>query len=399
MRKIYDLHVLSWLFSATSNLQFDDMSNICYNSVNEKNVFGQSYNRRWRIMMELKAKILGSLFGAALGDTMGAPTELRTKEMIKQKFGGEVRNILQPPDDTFARGSDAGMVTDDFSLIYYTVRAILDNGGVINETSANQALLSWAGDERYYNKYAGPTTRAAIERIKGIAGENPYSFICCDNAKASNGSAMKISPAGLFHPGNIEKTVNDAITICRPTHNNNLSIEGACAIAAAVSEALKKESTIYTIVQAGLEGARMGAEQSKGTCAVLAGPSVEKRIKLAVQIGLTANSLDEATTEIADMVGSGLHISEAVPSVFGIIVSSKGDFMDAIIAAVNIGSDTDTIASMTGAILGGFCGIDAIPAAYCRLIEKINHFNLFSMADEILECISKDKGESHDEKD
>ena len=103
--------------------------------------------------MELKAKILGSLFGAALGDTMGAPTELRTKEMIKQKFGGEVRNILQPPDDTFARGSDAGMVTDDFSLIYYTVRAILDNGGVINETSANQALLSWAGDERYYNKY------------------------------------------------------------------------------------------------------------------------------------------------------------------------------------------------------------------------------------------------------
>ena len=54
---------------------------------------------------------------------------------------------------------------------------------------------------------------------------------------------------------------------------------------------------------------------------------------------------------------------------------------------------------MTGAILGGFCGIDAIPAAYCRLIEKINHFNLFSMADEILECISKDKGESHDEKD
>ena len=65
MRKIYDLHVLSWLFSAAANLQFDDMSNICYNSVNEKNVFGQSYNRRWRIMMELKAKILGRYNGCA----------------------------------------------------------------------------------------------------------------------------------------------------------------------------------------------------------------------------------------------------------------------------------------------------------------------------------------------
>lgn len=338
--------------------------------------------------MELKSKILGSLFGAALGDTMGAPTELRTKEMIRERFGGEVREILEPPNDTFARGSEAGTVTDDFSLIYYTVRAILDNGGVISEQSANQAILNWSEDEKYYNKYVGPTTRAAVERIRGTAGENPYSFICCDNAKASNGSAMKISPAGLFNPGDIEGAVRGAITICRPTHNNNLSIEGACAIAAAVSEALKEESNVYTAVQAGLEGARLGAELCRGTCSVLAGPSVEKRMKLAIQIGLTADSLDEATTEIADLVGSGLHISEAVPAVFGIMVAAKGNLMEAIIAAVNIGSDTDTIASMTGAVLGALCGIGAVPGEYCELIERVNHFDIRTMAEEILECVS-----------
>lgn len=333
--------------------------------------------------MTLKEKILGSLFGAALGDTMGAPTELRTKAMIKEKFGGEVREILTPPNDTFARNSAAGTVTDDFSLIYYTVRAILNHGGKIDEKSVNEALLSWAEDEKYYDKYAGPTTRSAVERIKGKSVENPYDFICCDNAKASNGSAMKISPAGLFNPGNIEAAVNDAITICRPTHNNNLSIEGACAVAAAVSEALKQDSNIYTIVQAGLSGAKLGEKLSKGSCAVLAGPSVEKRIKLAVQIGLTADSIDEATTEIADLVGSGLHVSEAVPAVFGIIVAAKGSVMEAIIAAVNIGSDTDTIASMTGAILGALHGIAAIPESYCRLIEKVNNFNIYSMAEEV----------------
>lgn len=326
--------------------------------------------------MTLQEKILGSLFGAALGDTMGAPTELRTKEMIKEKFGGEVRDILTPPEDTFARGSKAGMVTDDFSLIYYTVQAILDNDGIIDETAANQAILKWSEDEKYYNKYVGPTTRAAVERIKGKAGENPYAFICCDNAKASNGSAMKISPAGLFNPGDIDKAIEDAITICRPTHNNNLSIGGACAIAAAVSEALRDNTDIYSIVQAGLYGARQAENLKRGTCAVLAGPSVAKRMKLAIQIGLTANSLDEATTEIADLVGSGLHISEAVPAVFGIIVAAKGDFMNAVIAAVNIGSDTDTIASMTGAVLGAFRGISVIPEHYCELIEKVNAFDL-----------------------
>lgn len=339
--------------------------------------------------MELRKKIQGSLFGAAVGDTMGAPTELRTKELIKKRFGGRVQEIIAPPDDTFARGSEAGMVTDDFSLIYYTVRAILDNGGVIDENSANQALLNWASDERYYNKYAGPTTRTAVEKIKGIHTENPYAFICCDNAKASNGSAMKISPAGLFHPGDLEATVKSAITICRPTHNNNLSIEGACAIAASVSEALKEDSNVYTVIQAGLAGAKMGAEICEGTCAVLAGPSIQKRINLAIQLALNAKNLDEATTEIADLVGSGLHISEAVPAVYGIIIAAKGNLMDAIIAAVNIGSDTDTIASMTGAILGALCGIDAIPEKYCELVEKVNGFQINAMADEIIACIQK----------
>ena len=337
--------------------------------------------------MELRDKILGSLFGAAVGDAMGAATELRTKEMIKERFGGLVRDIIAPPDDTFARGSEAGSVTDDFSLIYYTTRAILDHNGIVDEESANQALLNWSEDKKFYDKYVGPTTRAAVEKIKGIAGYNPYAFICCDNAKASNGSAMKISPAGLFHPGNPEEAVKAAITICRPTHNNNLSIEGACAVAAAVSEALKEESDLYSVVQAGLRGAELGAELCKGTCAVLAGPSVLKRMKLAIQIGMTAESLDEATTEIADVVGSGLHISEAVPAVFGIMVAAKGDLMEAIIAAVNIGSDTDTIASMTGAVLGALHGAEPIPQKYCDLIESVNGFDIVSMADEVTACV------------
>lgn len=339
--------------------------------------------------MELKDKVLGSLLGAAVGDAMGAATELRTKEMIKERFGGEVREILTPPDDTFARGAKAGSVTDDFSLIYYTVKAILNQHGVIDVNAANQALLNWSGDKAFYDRYAGPTTRAAVERMKGTVVENPYAFICCDNAKASNGSAMKIAPAGLFFPGDVERAVQAAITICRPTHNNNLSINGACAVAAAVSEALREDSNLFTVVQAGFYGARLGEKLCKGTCAVLAGPSVMKRMKLAVSIGLTALNLEEAAGEIADLVGSGLHISEAVPAAFGLMVAAKGDLMEAIIAGVNIGSDTDTIASMIGAILGALRGAGPIPKSYLELIETVNGFDITSMAADVVDCVRK----------
>lgn len=336
-----------------------------------------------------KKKIFGSLLGAAVGDAMGAATELRTKELIRARFGGEVREILSPPEDTFARGSKAGSVTDDFSLIYYTVQAILENDGLINKTVAEQAILNWSEDKRYFDQYVGPTTRAAVDRIKGNQVSSYYDFICCDNAKASNGSAMKISPAGLFNPGNIDKAIEDAITICRPTHNNNLSISGACAIAAAVSEALSEKADLFSVVQAGIYGAEKGEQLCKGNCAVLAGPSVVKRIKMAVSIGVNSTSLDEATTEIADRVGSGLHISEAVPAVFGIMVAARGDLKDGIIGAVNIGSDTDTIATMLGAIMGALNGAGNLAAKYLELIESVNDFQISIMADRIWECLNK----------
>ena len=96
-------------------------------------------------------KILGCLVGAAAGDAMGAATEIRTRAQIHELFGGDVRTFEKPPKDTFARGSEPGQVTDDFSVAYVTARAVADNGGAVTEEVAKQALLEWAegGEGRY----------------------------------------------------------------------------------------------------------------------------------------------------------------------------------------------------------------------------------------------------------
>lgn len=333
--------------------------------------------------MTRNEKILGSLLGAAIGDTMGAATEMRTTQQIAEKFGGYVTEILTPPDDTFARGAEAGFVTDDFSLAYFTAETILKHDGVIDESTAVDALLCWAGHEEYYGKYVGPTTKAAVKRLLGEETEATYPFLKYDCAKATNGSAMKIGTVALFSPGNVDKAIEDAITMCLPTHGNNLSLAGAAAVAAAVSKAMEENANLFDVVEAGIYGAKRGNELGSKAGIVLSGPSVEKRIRLAVDIAMKAESLNQAIQDIADYVGSGLMVYEAVPAAFGLMVAAKGNAMDAICAGVNVGYDTDTTATMIGAMVGALQGAGVFKKEHLELIEEKNHFDLRKMADAI----------------
>ena len=157
-------------------------------------------------------KILGGLLGGAIGDAMGAATETRTTAQIIDRFGGLVKDFIAPPDDVFAHGWPRGSVTDDFSLAYCTAEAIIRSNGVITDETAKDALISW-GKTPYF-VMAGPTTVACVDRLLGKPPvPNKYDFLSVDNSKGSNGSAMKISPAGLVSKGNVEKAVKNAITI------------------------------------------------------------------------------------------------------------------------------------------------------------------------------------------
>lgn len=324
--------------------------------------------------MDKKDKILGSVLGAAVGDAMGAATEMRTTEQIVELFGSLVKEFKQPPNDTFARNNLPGQVTDDFSLAYYLMKALIRHDGNVTGDMIKEALLAWSEDEHYFAPFAGPTTRAAIEKLKGNAVDVPGAIENW-NAKATNGSAMKIFPIGLINPGNIDKAIDDAVTVSLPTHNTHLSISGACAVAAAVSEAMKPDANVYSVVQAGLYGAVQGEKRGRETGITVAGPSVVKRMELAIDIALKCKSLEEAMREIGDVVGSGLHISEAVPAAFGIFVAAQGNTMDCIYAGVNIGNDTDTVATMAGAMAGALKGSSSIPSQYWE-VSRLNNMDL-----------------------
>jgi ADP-ribosylglycohydrolase len=338
-------------------------------------------------------KILGCLVGGATGDAMGAATEIRSRNQIHEFFGQDVKEFVKPPMDTYSRGSEAGNITDDFSLAYVTARYVADNNGIVNKEVAKKALLDWSEIDKWFSRFAGPTTRANVAKMKGEVDVNKNDpanlFVPVNmNAQSSNGAGMKIAPVSLFSNGDVDEAIKNAITVASLTHPNQIALSGACAIAAATAEAMNDNADLFKVVQAGLygarEGARLGLQYHEN-----AGASVEDRMKLAIYIGLTAKNMDEAIDKIGSVVGSSLAANEAIPAVFGLMVAAKGNTMDAIYGGVNIGDDTDTVATMIGGILGTLNGIDSLPEDYLKYLEKQNGIELEKLAKDIDKILSE----------
>lgn len=336
---------------------------------------------------ELANKILGVLGTCAIGDAMGSVTENLTFDQIREAFPGGLQEFRKPGNTAFALGNEAGEVTDDFSQTYLISQAIVEAGGKITRGVVVGAILKWSDIPRWYDRFAGPTTRGAIATLKDPKHEvkSPYGTVHVDYAcKATNGAAMKISPAGIMNPDDVEGAIRDAITICRVTHDNSLAISGACATAAAVSAGLADGATMRDALGAAVYGAMRGETIGKRISHYVAGASVVERMHLADEIVRGPGSKEEKLRRISEVVGSGLNISEAVPCAYGLALLNMGDALQATIDAVNIGYDTDTVAAITGAMVGAFADLE--DERYAKLlsgIQKANDFDLVDLASKL----------------
>jgi ADP-ribosylglycohydrolase len=333
-------------------------------------------------------KILGSLAASCIGDALGCPTEQMTMEEIKQTFGGFVTDFHAPAvDHPFAGGRSAGQITDDASLVLKMAEAIIASRGRLEVHHVVEQLLKWAETEEF--RFAGPTTRAAIERLR--MGEDPLKVggsghFASDGT--SNGAAMKIVPVGLANPGSIDGAVRDAITMSLPTHGTRPAIAGAAAIAAGVAMALAPGATVESVVEACLIGAEVVERMELPGVRIVPGPSIKRRIELAVSIAMRAADLEAAMRELESLIGTGLPTSEAVPTAIGLFVAAGGDPLRTVVAAANIGHDTDTIACMAGALAGALKGIGCLPKHLVEKVQQANNLDLSRLARELCELAS-----------
>jgi ADP-ribosylglycohydrolase len=74
--------------------------------------------------------------------------------------------------------------------------------------------------------------------------------------------------------------------------------------------------------------------------------------------------------KMADILGNGIKPQEAVPMALYCYLANPGSFEQAVEAAVFLGGDTDTIASMTGAISGAALSEKAIPERWLKRVTE-----------------------------
>ena len=80
------------------------------------------------------------------------------------------------------------------------------------------------------------------------------------------------------------------------------------------------------------------------------------------------------------MIGTGLAAYESIPTAIGIFVACGGDPMKSVLAGANVGFDTDTIASMAGALAGTLKGFDSVPMELFSKVQRVNQLDLEKVA-------------------
>jgi ADP-ribosylglycohydrolase len=314
-------------------------------------------------MTSLESKILGGVYGQALGDAFCMPA-LLSPQQTRERFGAITTLIDAPADHPVHAGLIAGKVTDDTEQAMWLARSILAEGKVTLQGAA-QAILGWYdfidGDHCIF---VGPSTRRGVSKIRGGMDLRQTGLL-----GDTNGSAMRVSVVGLIHPGDVEGAARDAAISAIPTHNTHVGCAAAAAIAGAIAFALKPDADLRGILNASMDAASIGEALGERSL----GASVSRRIDFAVSLARDEiGTVDDRIQAIYDLIGTSLAASEAVPAAMGIVALAEGDPVRAVQLAAQLSGDADTIGAMAGAVCGAWKGVEAIPQDMINLLRKAN---------------------------
>lgn len=285
------------------------------------------------------SRMLGGLWGAVAGDALGVPVEFSSRAERDRDPVTGVRGFgtyNQPP----------GTWSDDSSLLLCTVLSLTQQR--LDLSDLGQRFVRYL-TQAYMTPHGqvfdvGTATMQAIERLRsGVAPEHAGGTSVRDNG---NGSLMRILPVALrFASESPEQLVAIAHRVSRLTHGHPRSQLGCGYLCLLVAQLLS-----------GLPP-RLAYEQTNQLVRSLY-RDAPWRDELPVFARLLSGQIETLPRE--SVSGSGYVISTLEASVYLLLRSSS--YEQAVLAAINLGEDTDTTACVTGGLAGVWFGPAAIPA-------------------------------------
>ncbi|ONI68582.1 ADP-ribosylglycohydrolase [Kribbella sp. ALI-6-A] len=332
-------------------------------------------------MTSAESRAAGALYGLAIGDALGMPTQSLPRARIVERYGEVIDGLHPAPDDQpLAAGMPAGAITDDTEQAVLLARLVIEGNGLVDGHELARRLIAWEDDMRARGSLdlLGPSTKRALDEL--LAGGD---ITRTGRYGTTNGAAMRITPVGIATPADeVELLVDRVVAASAPTHNTGLALSAAAAVAAAVGAGVDG-ATVPEATTAAVAAARSAAHHGYW----VAGADVGIRIGWAVTV-LTQS--DGATLEpgaaadlLYGLVGTSLASQESVPAAFA-VANGCDDPWTVVRVAASLGGDTDTIAAIAGAVVGACHGVDAFPADVRRTVAAVNGLDLDSLAGELL---------------
>lgn len=293
--------------------------------------------------------IKSALLGVAVGDALGVPVEFKSREIIRQ-------NSVTDMIGYGTYNLPAGTWSDDSSLTFCLAEALTQE---FNLNTIGQNFVKWY-HENYWTPHGnvfdiGIATLLAISRL--AKGENPElagNFEANDNG---NGSLMRILPL-LFYI--LDKPINERYDITKKvssiTHGHIRSVI-ACFYYLEFARQIIKGIEPFQIYK------NLQTEVSNH----LTGLSINP-IEISLFNRLLKSDIHNLDEEQIQSGGYVLHTLEA--SIWCLLTTNN--YKEAVLKAVNLGSDTDTTAAVTGGLAGLLYGLDNIPISWRIQIARID---------------------------
>ena len=331
---------------------------------------------------QLENKVLCGLSGLYAGDAYGLPMEMMPREHVFQVFG-RVEDLVTLDERVTLDGYwyrpifPRGRGSDDTYFNTYVIEKYITDGKMDEKVTAQ--IFSERIREILDTPFYGPSTLAAIGRI--MKGQDPATTGLpgspLSDGQSCGAATLRSTPIGMANPGNPKAAALEAAHAALPTHGSRVALSAASAWAAAVACAMSDHPTLEAIRDAALLGAEIGSYF--GRTGIYS--SVSARIELAWKIAADARTPQEAANQLYDIIGAGLPANETVPTSLGIFFACSDDVLGAILTAANVGGDTDSTASMAGALAGVYSGTCNIPQDRLAMIEQVNQIKIRDLSE------------------
>jgi ADP-ribosylglycohydrolase len=317
----------------------------------------------------MKERILACLKGIATGDAIGKQTETLSHEGVLRWYPGGVRGFEGSPGTPIPRyvGNAkrewrVGETTDDTERTIAVARAILQDGDV-RHASVGRELLKCRkcvhpGIKSLWEFHQADDPARVAERHDGC------------------GAAIRVAPVGiLYRSDRLQDIVAAAREASISTHGGALAIAAAAATAAAVSAAIDGASPPEIMEVAQRAAAQAERQRSGSPDATFAEALRVIHADLA-----KCRELHPATVAARWFPADPLTIVPLAIALGTVMESAEA----AILLATNVGGDSDSVASIAGAIIGARCP-ETVNDQWYAVVEMVNGHGLVSLAEGLSE--------------